>query len=132
MNTSEQIQVSQKNTQCVLLQKVQECIPVGHVPHASVAVSAACKPPCHACPPAMHAPQPHMLPCHACPFPHHACPLTMYTPLRHAHTPTMHTPLSSPGMPPPQTEGMIHACENITFPQLLLRAVNIPCVSWFS
>ena len=33
-----------------------------------------------------------------------------------------HTP-GPRGRHPPWTEGMTHACENITFPQLLLRAV---------
>ena len=36
-------------------------------------------------------------------------------------TPDKHAPATHP--PPPTTEGMIHACENITFPQLLLRTV---------
>ena len=81
----------------------QECIPVGCVPSAAVAVS-----------PAMHAPMPCMTPsplphippathspCHA---PCHAFPLP-WTPLCHAHTPAMHapmpcTPLALPHIPP--------------------------------
>ena len=48
----------------------QECIPVGCVPPAAVAVSPAMYAPCHACPP-----------CHTCP-------------LCHAHLPAMHVPLT--------------------------------------
>ena len=69
--------------------------------------------PCHAhppscMPPAMHTPLPHM-------------PRATHTPIPH---PCM-TPL--PHMPPSLlwTEFLTHACENITFPQLLLRAVKI-------
>ena len=36
------------------------------------------------------------------------------------------TPSGSRGTPSLWTEGMTHACENITFPQLLLRAVKSP------
>ena len=32
--------------------------------------------------------------------------------------------------PPPWTEGMAHACENISFRQLLLRVVIVPCIIW--
>ena len=64
----------------------QECIPVGCVPFAAVAISPATK-----CPPAMHAP------CYPCP-PHHTCPHC------HARPPAMHAPLPSmsplPGTPP--------------------------------
>ena len=55
--------------------KEQECIPVGCVPPAAIAVSPATHAPCHACspatysPPTMHAPLPCMSPCHACPLP---------------------------------------------------------------
>ena len=49
--------------------------------------------------------------CHACPPLHHTCPpFTTHAPPFAAHA--------------PQTEFLTHACENITFPQLLLRAVN--------
>ena len=78
-------------------------------------------PPCHTCPlpytppPIMHAPI------------HHACPppFTMHAPLHHACPPPL------PHMPPfchvcpPVDRRMIHACQNITFPQLLLRTVTI-------
>ena len=102
---------------------------------------------CHACPlpcmvPAVHAP----LPCHACTpplpcmSPYLSCmppPLPHMLPTMHApllcHTcPTMHAPChtSHPAVhvPPPETQGMIHACENITFRQLLLRTVKIKWV----
>ena len=125
--------------------------PLPHIPHATHA--PATHAPHHACPLAMHAPchaQP--LPCmppamHAtlpCTSPHHACLLPcMPPPATHAsllctppathtplpcmppatHTPTTHTPL--PCMPPPLwTEFLTHACENITFPQLLLRTIK--------
>ena len=62
--------------------------------------------PCHACPPALHTPLPCMPPCHTCPLP---CML--------------------PPPPPQWTEFLTHACENITFPQLLLQTV-LTC--WFS
>ena len=91
----------------------QECIPVGCVPPAAVAVSPAMYAPCHACPPATHVPfaMHTFLPCmfpspcmppfhqthpslpHMPPFTMHAPPLpcmppfTMYPPF------TMHAPL---------------------------------------
>ena len=74
--------------------KEQECIPVGCVPPAAMAVSPATHVPCHAClpakhvPPAMHAPLLCTPPCHTPPY--------------HAHPPAMHAPL--PHMPPG------HAC----------------------
>ena len=72
--------------------------------------------PCHACPP------PCTPPCHTCPHhawpPCHACfPLPCMPPSHHACPPAMHAPL--------WTEFLTHACENITFPQLLLRTVII-------
>ena len=96
----------------------------------------------HACPPFTHVPLSCMSPCHACPLPHtpyHTCPPPHAPPAMHApcHVhlrytcPAMHSPYHKfpyhafppPCTPPPQwTEGMTHACENITFPQLLLRA----------
>ena len=101
--------------------------------------------PYHACPPSlphtlptMHASLPCMLhPYHACHLPTHACPchtcplpcmlpppilcapLPCMAPTTHAphHThPLLHMPL-------PWIERTIHSCENITFPQLLLRTV---------
>ena len=84
---------------------IQECIPVGCVPSAAVAVSPATSTPlCCACPPTMHAP------CHACPLPYML-------------PPTVHAPL--PCMPPPCTPPcrQTDTCENITFPQLLLWMV---------
>ena len=62
---------------------------------------------CHAHPPAMHAPL-----CHACPFTMHAPFATHASPLCHAHVPC----------------GQTDAYENITFPQLLLRAVMKPII----
>ena len=101
----------------------------------------------HVCPPAMHAPDP----CHACPWSLPCTPCHAFRPCVHPlphmppppphmppaiHTPMpgmfpMHGPL--PYMPPTcytcplflWTEGMIHQCKNITFPQLLLRTVTI-------
>ena len=72
----------------------QDCIPVGCVPSAEVAVSPAthtCMPPCHVCLPhhtplpciasTMHAPLPHMpLPCHASPLLPHMPPVPRMTP----------------------------------------------------
>ena len=52
-------------------------------------------------------------------YPRGVCP----TPLGCTPTPQMQTPRMQ--NPPPRTEGMTHACENITFPQLLLQAVII-------
>ena len=76
--------------------KDQECIQVGCVPFAAVAVSPAMDASCHVHPPAAHAT------CHAYPLP---CMPPTYAPC-HAHLlprtpPAMHAP------PPP------HACENI-------------------
>ena len=103
----------------------QGCIPVGCVPSAAVAVSAATHAPsmhvplCHApplpcMPPAMHAL------CHTCP--HHACLPCHACPPCHAHPyhkcPPCHTR-------PPPMDRMTDASENITFPQLLLRTVDI-------
>ena len=102
-------------------------------------------PPCM--PPAMYAPPPMHAPCYACPC--HACcpcmPLTMHAPTMHAPHPAMHAPptrhapavqvyppLCMPAPPtmhapvmhaPLRTECLTDGCENITFPQLLLRTV---------
>ena len=66
----------------------------------------------HACPPAIHAPPPppHVRPCHVCPLLPHMS-LTMHA------SPAMHAPTP--------VDRMIDTCEKITFPQLLLRAVNM-------
>ena len=45
----------------------QECIPVGCVPSAVVAVSPATHAPCHTLPPATHTPLPRTPPCHTHP-----------------------------------------------------------------
>ena len=89
--------------------KIQECIPVGCVPPASVAVSPATHPRNHTCPPChVHT---HTTPPPPC------LPLAM-----HAPPPLPSTP-SLPHMPPPctppllWTEGMTHTCENITLPK---------------
>ena len=66
-------------------------------------------PPPHT-PPAMHAP------CHTHPLPTMCTHLpAMHAPPCHAHPCHAH--------PPPWTEFLTHACENITFAQLLLRMV---------
>ena len=129
----------------------KEYIPVGCVPSTAVAVSPAMHAPCHTCPPpchtchAMHASVPHIPPphppllpsmppftthapftMHACPF-HHTCPpslcvpppFTTHTPLHNASVPPL------PCLPPPQPDRMTDACENIIFPQPLLRTVKI-------
>ena len=56
-----------------------------------------------------------MAPCHACPC--YAYPQAMHA------TFAMHAPLHHP--PSLWTEGMIHTCENITFPQLLFWALCV-------
>ena len=102
---------------------------------------------CHAChPPLMHVLVMHS-PSPALHFLHHACHTPMHTPSSTHARPGMHTPM--PQMPPPLPhtsplpcmplftmhtpfmthapcgqKGMIHACESITFPQLLLRRVK--------
>ena len=105
----------------------QECIPVGCVPPASVAVSTrgcvplgrgsiclwvhgvsasgsmGCLPPLH------HAPF------------HHIYPFTL---LFH-HTPPFHHTALFDHIIPPRTEWITDRCKNITFPQLRLRAVII-------
>ena len=93
----------------------QECIPVGCVPSAGVAVSPVTHallphmPSHHACPPAMHAPyHAHPPPCMP-PFATHT-PFAMHAPLCHSHPPVYR---------------MADACENITFPQLLSQTVNV-------
>ena len=74
---------------------------------------------CHACPTPL--PCTPLLPC----MPHHAHPLpcmphpTMHNP---CHTP-YHACSPLPCIPPLWTEFLSHACENITYPQLLLRMV---------
>ena len=73
-----------------------------------------CTPPCHVPPFTMHpfAAHPPLACtrfCHACPTLHHACPT-----LHHAC--------------PPPPDRMTDACENITFPRLLLRMVKTPIV----
>ena len=95
----------------------------------------------HACPPLPCTPLLPCMPafCHACPLGHTCPPPATHTNLSPCmpsfamHTPfTMHARLL-PCMPPwpymapplPWTDGMIHPCENITFPQLLLRAVKM-------
>ena len=82
---------------------------------------------CSRAPSTMHTPATHA-PCHASPS--HACPPVMQAPY---HTsllpPTMHAPYHAcplPCMPPAMhvpSLGQINTCKNITFPQLLLRAV---------
>ena len=109
----------------------QPCTPPAvHIPPPHIPPSHACPQPCM--PQAMHTPS------HACPqpctpppatpTPSHAChPKAMHTP-SHAHPkpcmpppPATHSPLTMHA--PPTVNRMTHASENITFPQLRLRAV---------
>ena len=94
--------------------------------HACLPAPPLCMPFCHACPFHTH-PLPCMPPCHTHPScqcmppamyaPCHACPPPHMPPT--THTTPSHT------CPPP--DRMTDACDNITFPQLLLRTVNIKC-----
>ena len=68
----------------------QECIPVGCVPPAAIAIFPATHTPCHTCSPAMHAPH------HTCPLP--CMPLPCTPPAMHMPPPCMPIPL--PCMPP--------------------------------
>ena len=87
--------------------------PAMHVSHHACLPCHASPFPCHACPSATHVPPPpHMHPCYK--YPHHACP-----PTTHANLPCMPPP------PPPGTEFLTCACDNITFPRLLLRTVKM-------
>ena len=96
----------------------------------SHSICHAC-PPCHTClptPPATHAPHhAHPLPCMPLPYtpPARYAPNAMHTPLP-CTPPTMHTPpphMPPPCMPPchahppPWTETLTHATQNITLPQ---------------
>ena len=87
-------------------------------PHMPPATPPTMHAPCHACPPC------YAHPCYACPLTCHAClpathaPLAMHTPC-HAHSPATHAPCHAC----PPMDRMTDACENITFPQLLLRTV---------
>ena len=87
---------------------------------------------CHAYPLAIHTPTMHVpamhAPCYAHPSvmhaPHHICP--------HLCTPYCHAPLHHayllPCIPPvTHVPVWTDICQNITFPQLLLRAVKTPC-----
>ena len=68
-------------------------------------------------PPATHAPD------HATPY--HACPPATHTPCQICPLPCTTPPCHAPchAQPPPPVDRMTDACENITFPQLLLRTV---------
>ena len=79
-----------------------------HAPHLP------CMPPLSRMPPAMHAPVPHTHPCYTCPAPGMHAPLLAH-PLCHV-CPATHAP---------PTDRMTDACQNITFPQLLLRSSKI-------
>ena len=103
-------------------QRQQECILVGCILPAAIAVFPATHTPsCHTCPSATHAPPS----CHACPLPR--SPPTMhvpgYTHLALLHTPcyachpATHAPSPCHACPPPWTEFLTKACENITLPQ---------------
>ena len=97
----------------------KECIPVGYVPSAAVAISCQAHPPAMHNPPAMHAPPAmHTLTMHAplC----HTCPLPHMPPLHHTCTPLPRM-LHLACMPPRLNDRHLW---NITFPQLLLRTVT--------
>ena len=85
----------------------QECIPVGCVLSAALAVS-----------PATHAP------CHACQLHHATSPFAIHTPFA-THAPFItHGPSFATHDPAPLPLNRItDMCKNITFPQLLLRTV---------
>ena len=95
----------------------QECIPVGCVLPAAVAISPATHTPlCHACPPSPCMPPSPNMP----PFTMHA-PLTMNSPFT-THAPLCHTHPPSPCMTPlchahPPVNRITDACENINLPQ---------------
>ena len=86
----------------------QECIPVGCIPSAAVAVSPAMYAPPHM-PPAMHATCYACSPCHACsppahapPATHapcHACPLLCMAPCHIHPLPCMHPATHTPPLP---------------------------------
>ena len=108
--------------------KQQECIPIGCVLYATVAVSPAT----HAFP---HLPR--MPPSHACLLPHthpathtlcHAC-LPATHPLPCKHPPPPHMPLL-PCMPPPPVNRITDRCKNITFTQLLIKQYNEKWSRW--
>ena len=112
----------------------QECILVGCVPSAAVAVSPAththptlprmrlqtCTHPCHACPPTTPTAVPPVMPTamhaayHTCPPPHTSPPATRPSPATHVPCHVW----------PQWTEWLTDTCKNITFPQLLLRKGN--------
>ena len=74
----------------------QECIPVGCVPSAAVAVSPAMHAPCYAQPPLPCTP---LLPCTP---PHHTCPPSSNMPSFATHAPPpLPRTTPSPCMPPP-------------------------------
>ena len=102
---------------------LQECIPVGCVPPAVIAVFPAKYAPCHAHIPATHAPchafpLPHMPPMHT-PLHHHTCPLPCMPPPCHI-SPHHACPLPhmTPDMHAPLMNRMTDRCKNITLPQL--------------
>ena len=120
----------------------QECIPVGCMPSTAVAVTPTplpcmpplrCMPPCHTYSPATHAPchacLPHMSPAmHVplpCMFPGHAYPVLPHMSSRHTCPfPFCHACPPRHASSTLLTKFLTHACENITFPQLLLRTVK--------
>ena len=97
----------------------QECIPVGCVTSAAVAVSPAmhCSIATHA--PAMHTPR-------------HTCPLPC-TPLYHTHPPAMHAPPSAvhaplPCMPPAMHAPVMHIpCHTFPLPRTSPHMDDIIC-----
>ena len=96
--------------------------PLPHMPPQPCTAPCHTYPQCQACPPS-HMPS---LPCMPPPprmpsLPHMPPPATHAPPAM--HTPPPHMSLLPSMPPPPWTEFLTHACENITFPQLLLRMV---------
>ena len=121
--------VNGTNKPCMVLDikmDKQECIPVGCVPSTAAAVSTVMHMPPAMHPPTMHTPFTTHAPSQTGPL-HPTCsplphmpPFAMHAPLCHTHPPLpMHAPLCHTPM-----DRMTDTCENITFPQLLLRTVK--------
>ena len=94
------------------------------LPHMLPAMQAT---PCHIYPPAMHT----RLPCH--PLAHHSCHMYMPSAATHASCHACLPPHTYPAIHAPcharPTCGQTDTCENITFPQLLLRTVKTRTVN---
>ena len=113
----------------------KECIPIGCVPPTSVAILGCV----WQTPPGQTPPHRNPLGRHPTPSPWADTPWADFAPGQipppGQYTPTqLHVGILTPAHCmlgyTPWTEEMTHACENITFPQLLLRAVKRPFVSF--